>query len=98
MEVLMLQATEPKPIASARTPEALDFADRLTLVAKEVHLIELAVNGAEDARVDHQCIVFALRKLAADIEELADMVLPPMSEEEKQRLDAIMKGSRQSSS
>jgi hypothetical protein len=33
-------------------------------------------------------------KLRADIEE--DLVLPPMSAEEKQRLDAIMKESRHS--
>jgi hypothetical protein len=57
-------------------------------------VIELAVNGAEDVNLDHDCIVFALRKLRADIEE--DLVLPPMSAEEKQRLDAIMKESRHS--
>jgi hypothetical protein len=59
-------------------------------------VIELAVNGAEDVNLDHDCIVFALRKLRADIEELEDLVLPPMSAEEKQRLDAIMKESRHS--
>jgi len=69
----MLQTIETKTIAAERTPEARDFADRLELLAKDVQLIELAVSGAEDVEADLDCVVLALRKLRADIDELVDL-------------------------
>ena len=37
-----------EPIAPARAPETLDFADRLSLFAKDTLLIELAVEQATE--------------------------------------------------
>jgi hypothetical protein len=96
MEGLMLQTTDKKPIASKRTPETLDFADRLSLLGEHVLLIELAVEAAcEDGDEEGgSAIVLGLRKLRAEIDELADMVLPPLPPEEQKRIEAIIRKRR----
>jgi hypothetical protein len=39
-------------------------------------------------------IVLGLRKLRAEIDELADMVLPPLPPEEQKRIEAIIRKRR----
>jgi hypothetical protein len=89
----MQQSTEA-PIAPARTSAALDFAERLSGVKSSVRLIELAIASAlEDANEhDRLAIVLGCRKLEAEIDELADELLPPMPKEEEERVTRILKG------
>jgi hypothetical protein len=42
--------TDNKPIASARTPRACDFTDRLRQLTHDVRMIELAAETAEKLR------------------------------------------------
>lgn len=86
--------SETKSIAPERTPEACDFADRLRLAAKEVHVIELAVEGAGIDKDSLEAIVLACRKVRADLELMCDEVLPPMSEAEKAIIRDALKGSK----
>jgi hypothetical protein len=93
MEERMSQTTDREPIAPARSPEALDFQDRLQLLTHDVRLIELGVealgeyyNGPEDNPV---AIIMACRRLHGDIEAIADEVLPPMPEAERKRIKAV---------
>jgi hypothetical protein len=79
----MLHAVEPKP-ASERTPEACDFADRMRLMLNDVRMVELATEalrphycGAEE---DVNAIVMTCRRLYGELAEMADEVLPPMTE------------------
>jgi hypothetical protein len=89
-EGLMLQTTERKPIVSESTPEAADFTDRFGNLRYDVRMIELAVealrphyNGRGN---DIEAIIRACRRLEADIDMLADEVLPPTPEEEMERV------------
>lgn len=83
-----------KPLCDTRSPEACDFVDRLWLVAKEVRVIELAVAGMEGAGDDgREAIVLACRRLEAEIESMAEEVLPEMSSTDK-ALVASEKGVR----
>ena len=93
----MLQTTERKPIVSESTPEAADFTDRLGNLRYDVRMIELAVealrphyNGRGN---DIEAIIRACRRLEADIDMLADEVLPPTPEEEMERVAEIMRNS-----
>ena len=43
---------------------------------------------------DGQAIVMACRKLISEIDELADMVLPEMSDEDKAAIAAALNGGR----
>jgi hypothetical protein len=85
-----------EPIAPARTPRACDFTDRLKGLGHDVVAIELAVTTAcKHADPDRaEAIIQQLRKLHAEIDELAEMVLPPMTDAEKQILANALKRGR----
>jgi hypothetical protein len=96
-EGLMLQTTERKPIVSESTPEAADFTDRLGNLRYDVRMIELGVealrqhyNGGGN---DIEAIIMACRRLEADVDMLADEILPPHSEEENERVAEILRES-----
>jgi hypothetical protein len=79
-------------IAPTRTVEAIDFADRLSLAAHDAWLIDLAVTAAlENEDETRQAIVYALRRLGAELDELHDQVLPPMTEQQQAHLRACLK-------
>jgi hypothetical protein len=93
MEGMMLEAIEHKPVTPERTPEAIDFSDRLGLLKHDVTLIELATealaehyNGPEQ---EVEAIVMACRRLYGDLDALVDQVLPPMPKAEIKRIEAI---------
>ena len=72
-------------VATERTPVALDFADRVSSLKNDVRMIELAVETAlkeVNDDEDRDAIVMACRKLQAEIDELTDQILPPMTEEQ----------------
>ena len=79
-------------VATERTPFTLDFADRFRSLKNDVRMIELAVDMAlKDAEEDDStAIVMACRRLQADIDELADQVLPPLTEEQLAARDEAM--------
>jgi hypothetical protein len=68
-----------------RTPEALEFADRLRQLKSDLHLVALAVECACKLGVQEDGVVItgALSKIQRELEELADQVLPPLSEEQQ---------------
>ena len=86
----MLQTTNS--VATERTPFTLDFADRVSSLKYDVRMIELAVDMAlKDVDDDDRtAIVMACRRLQADIDELADQVLPPLTEEQLAARDEAM--------
>ena len=73
-----------------RTPAALEFADRLRQLKADLHLVALAVEGACKVGVheDGVAIAGALLKLQREVEELADQVLPPLTDEQQEMVDA----------
>jgi len=80
----MLQPN-PTPIAAERKATTCDFTDRLHQLTHDVRLIELALEGFAEipSDADREAVIFACRKLAAEIDELADQVLLPESAEVK---------------
>jgi hypothetical protein len=62
------------------------------LLGKDVLLIEYGV--AEICRYQEEAageaIIFALRRMQAEIDELADLVLPPMPPEEEKRINDLL--------
>jgi hypothetical protein len=85
----MLKAIEKRPIAPARTPAALEFADRLRELGVDIQLVMLAVEAACNRGDDEDGVVIlvALRKLRCDIEQLADQVLPPLTREQQRVIE-----------
>ena len=75
----MLQ-DNPQPIASERNATTCDFADRLHGLDHDVLAIELAIETAcrDGDQEGGQAIIQQCRKLRMEIEELAEMVLPPV--------------------
>jgi hypothetical protein len=59
-----------------------------------VRLIELAAVSACKQADEREAIVMACRKLTAEIDELADQVLPPMSDEDKAVIATALNGRR----
>ena len=86
-----------EPICPVRTPAACDFTDRLRQLAHDVRVIELAVQAAlNDNCNEGDCgaIAMACRKLESEIELLADIVLPAMSDKGKAVVAAALNGGR----
>ncbi len=88
--------TDNTPLVPERTAKACDFTDRLRELTSSVRLIELAVTAGmrESTDGDSGAIVLACRKLEAEIGELADMVLPAMTADEKAIIANALNGGR----
>ena len=84
------------PLVSERTPRACDFTDRLRGLNHDVLTIELTIQTAcrFGDKEGGEAIVQQCRKLRAEIDELADMVLPEMTDEERAIIAAALEGRR----
>ena len=63
------------------------------MLTYDVHMIELAIQAS--ARIEthaSESMIMACRKLIGEIDELADMVLPEMTDEEKAVIAAALNG------
>jgi hypothetical protein len=67
-------------IATSRTPEARDFADRLTNLKASLTRIALAVNGLEVgfSPNDTAAIIDGIDRLELEVGALAEDFLPPL--------------------